>query len=46
VEPFSGANKIPSTAPAANPASTPKNTFPELIIEFFKVCYSDNNKGN
>ena len=34
-DPFSGAIKIPSNAPAATPASTPNNTFPDFIIFVF-----------
>jgi len=35
--PLSGANKIPNMTPAAAPAKTLANTFPEPIVVSFKV---------
>ena len=34
--PLSGANKIPNMAPAAAPAKTAANTYPEPIVVSFK----------
>jgi hypothetical protein len=34
---FSGVNKIPDNAPVATPANIPNNTFPELIVLFYKL---------
>ena len=31
-EPFAGASRTPNNAPAAAPANTPNNIFPELMI--------------
>lgn len=34
-DPFSGANKIPKTAPTDTPANKPNRTFPALITFYF-----------